>query len=89
MKELQPPKPRKVDQAKAAEQRAYERSYNRARKDTAQAKGAATGMADAMADAAGVDAAVNGARQRLLEADQPKPSLPQVTPGPSPAEAQW
>ena len=31
-----------------------------------QAKGAAAGMADAMADAAGVDAAVNGARQRLL-----------------------
>ena len=47
MQELQPPKPRKVDQAKAAEQRAYERSYNRARKDAAQAKGAAAGMADA------------------------------------------
>ena len=49
-----------------------------------QAKGAAAGMADAMADAAGVDAAVNGARQRLLEADQPKPSLPQVSPGAAP-----
>lgn len=84
MEELKAPKPRKIDQAKAAEDRAYERSYNRARKDAAQAKGAAAGMADAMADAAGIDAAVNGARQRLLQADQPKPSLPQVPPGAAP-----
>ena len=74
MQELKLPPTRKVDQAKVAEERAYERAYNRARKDAAQAKGAAAGMADALKDAVGVDAAVASARERVLQADQPKPS---------------
>ena len=79
MQELKAPKPRKVDPAKAARERSYERAYNHSRMEAAKAQGAADGVAAAMKDSPGIDAAVSGARQRLIEADAPKPSLPKVS----------